>query len=444
MSVCLVGFGFAGLTILSKAEARLPNIVFIFADDLGYADVGCYGHPYAVTPAIDRLAEEGTRFTQFYVTGVTCNPSRTGLMTGLFPARFPKYAADFGFGDRITVTDLLKQRGYRTGHFGKWHMGPDSTETAGTYSLDTIEVIGGSHDDPEGRDAELFKAADRFIRKHAYEPFYVNIWGHSTHFPVHVAPELAEEFKGLKVDRKDFSPTMQKKFDECLQIGAELDAAMQQYLADVYSFDLNVDRILKTIDELGLREDTLVVVSSDHGPAPVLLGAKKTFRQYSENMLGYAGEFQGGKHNQYEGGVRVPFIIRWPGQVQAGRVDSDSVLSFIDWLPTLCAIAGVEELPDQLDGEDVSDVWLGKSRNRSEPLFWKTSSSSSSPAIREGKWKLHLNTRRGQEIELYDLLLDPSESQNVAGQNPEVVALLSAKVKAWVAELPKSYEKNKK
>ena len=122
------------------ADERPPNIVFMFADDLGYGDLGCYGHPYAKTPVLDQLAKEGTRFTQFYVTGVTCNPSRTGLMTGLYPARFPKYAADFGFGDRTTITELLKKRGYRTGHFGKWHIGPDDSD--GTYGIDSVNTIG--------------------------------------------------------------------------------------------------------------------------------------------------------------------------------------------------------------------------------------------------------------------------------------------------------------
>ena len=117
-----------------EANDSPPNIVFMFADDLGYGDLGCYGHPYAKTPALDRLASQGTRFTQFYVTGVTCNPSRTGLMTRLFPARFAKYAADFGFGDRLTITELLKRKGYKTGHFGKWHIGPDdSAELPTTY-----------------------------------------------------------------------------------------------------------------------------------------------------------------------------------------------------------------------------------------------------------------------------------------------------------------------
>ncbi|MHC4880371.1 MAG: sulfatase family protein [Planctomycetota bacterium] len=425
--------------ITSQAAAdRPPNVVFLFADDLGYGDLGCYGHPYAKTPALDQLASEGTRFTQFYVTGVTCNPSRTGLMTGLFPARFREYAADFGFGDRKTITGLLKKRGFRTGHFGKWHIGPDDAD--GTYGIDTVRTIGKSRDQSAGRDADLYSAAIDFIRENRDRPFYVNVWGHATHFPVNTPDGLVAEFKDVKVDREDFSPTMQHKFDECVQIGGDLDASMRQYLGDVYQIDLNVGRMLKTLDELGLRENTIVVFSSDHGPAPVIVG-RKGARKYSNNMLGYAGCLRGGKHTQYEGGTRVPFIIRWPGRVQAGRVDSTSVCSFVDWLPTLCSIAGINELPQQLDGEDVADIWLGANRQRTKPLFWKASAIGSTPAMRTGKWKLQLPRRQRGEPELYDLSADPSESLNVADEHPDVVARLRKTLRVWVAELPDEYEK---
>ena len=439
--VCILLLGVLAATNSDETRAadtnRPPNIVFMFADDLGYGDLGCYGHPYAKTPAIDKLATEGTRFTQFYVTGVTCNPSRTGLMTGLFPARFPRYAADFGFGDRTTITQLLKGHGYKTGHFGKWHMGPDDSD--GTYGIDTVATIGKSRDRSAGRDNELFSAAIDFIRANKDQPFYVNVWGHATHFPVNTPPSLVDEFAEVVVDRTDFSPPMQVKFDECEKIGGKLDESMRQYLGDVYQIDLNVKRLLETIDELSLRENTIVVLSSDHGPAPVV--TEKGPREYSNNMLGYAGPFRGGKHGQYEGGVRVPFIIRWPGHVKSGHVDSANVCSFIDWLPTLCAIAGVKELPEQLDGEDISDIWFGAERKRGKPLMWKTSSTSSAPAIRDGKWKLHLNRKRKKELELFDLSVDPSESKNIADQNPKIVDQLSDTLRDWMAELPQQYER---
>lgn len=436
----MIGIILAPSSICTAAEhpERLPNIVFMFADDLGYGDLGCYGHPYARTPAIDRLAAEGTQFTQFYVTGVTCNPSRTGLMTGVHPARFPKYAADFGFSDRVAITQLLKEGGYTTGHFGKWHIGPEDVD--GTYGIDLIETIGKSREASKGRDYDLYAAAIQFIKDNQDKPFYVNIWGHATHFPVNTPPELVAHFKDVKVNRDDFSPTMQSKFDECLQIKGDLDVSMRQYLGDIYQIDLNVDRVLKTLDELGLTENTIVVFSSDHGPAPVVL-SNKGVRKYSDNMLGYAGQLRGGKHSQYEGGTRVPFIVRWPDHVPAGRVDDQSVCSFIDWLPTLCSIAGIQDVPVKLDGEDISSAWYGQTHERIAPLFWKTSSPGSEAAIRKGKWKLHLGMRRDPEAKLYDLSLDPDESTNVAQRNPEVVKELSARLKAWNAELPKAYQK---
>ena len=420
--------------------ARSPNVVFMFADDLGWGDLGCYGHPYARTPAIDKLASEGTRFTQFYVTGVTCCPSRTGFMTGLHTARFQKYPADHGFGDRITITELLKKRGYRTGHFGKWHIGPDAR--SGVYGIDEYSGGKNTKGTPRGRDAGLFDAAIEFIKANKDQPFYVNVWGHATHYPVDVHPDLENEFRDVKLDRKDFAPTMQHKFDESEKLKGDLNKAMRQYLGDVWAIDQNVKRLLATLDDLGLRENTIVVFSSDHGPAPVLLGAKKESKEFSHNMLGYAGELRGGKHEQLEGGVRAPFIVRWPGHIKAGHTDTTSVTSGMDWMPTLGSIAGIEELPTLLDGEDVSDIWRGQSRERRKPLYWKTSTPNQSASMREGKWKLHLNHRGTKGVYLHELSRDPSESTNVADQHPEVRKRLLIKMRAWMSELPKSYEKS--
>ena len=206
-----------GIFVVHTSVAQKPNIIFIFADDLGYGDLGCYGHPYAKTPSLDRLAKEGTRFTQAYVTGVTCCPSRTGMMTGKYPATFAKYMSDHGFGDRVTITELLKRNGYRTGHFGKWHIGP-KTEN-GTYGID---VINGNKRDTKdratrGRDAYIIDTAIEFLEANAKKgkPLYMNVWGHITHFPVQPPKAFSDQFKDVVVDESKFNSTMREKFQHC-------------------------------------------------------------------------------------------------------------------------------------------------------------------------------------------------------------------------------------
>lgn len=159
-----------------------------------------------------------------------------------------------------------------------------------------------------------------------------------------------------------------------------------------------------------------------------------------ENMLGDAGVFRGNKGTVYEGGLRVPFIIRWPGHIQAGIVDRENVIGGIDWLPTICSLAGVKNIPDDLDGEDVSDIWLGASRSRTKPLLWN-SGGNPGIAIRDGKWKYYLVQKRGTlqatgSEELYDLSTNPAETRNLAKHNPEVASRLKKKVLAYKAELP--------
>ena len=459
--VSLITIGFGLLTTAARpaesvapGESSRPNIVFLFADDLGYGDLGCYGHPYAQTPHIDRLAQEGTRFTQFYVTGVTCCPSRTGFMTSRFPARFATYPAVGGFGDRVTVTELLKKAGYATGHFGKWHIGPEIKP--GTYGIDTIQVRGGSKQDERGRDAAIYDDAIRFIEANKDRPFYVNIWGHITHHPVDPPASYAARFRALKVDPADFAPPMREKFAVCKARGGDVDTAMRNYLGDVASLDDSVGRLLTRLDDLGLRDKTIVVFSSDHGSPAIPTAAQENKRARKKNrsrkaaedraalalnLMGYNGPFRGGKHGMDEGGVRVPFIVRWRGSVPAGRVDGESVISGIDWLPTLCRIAGVKIGNSDFDGEDVSRSWRGEVHTRTKPLFWKTSAPGSPAGLRDGRWKLIHPTRRRGEVELYDVTKDPTETTNVAGEHPAVVKTLSANIQAWTATLPKEYKK---
>lgn len=422
----------------SPVETK-PNVVFLLADDLGAADLHCYGHPYARTPNIDSLAKDGTRFTQYQATGATCCPTRTGLMTSWFPARYRTYPADGGYADRITITELLKKNGYVTGHFGKWHMGPVTTN--GTYGIDAVGAVKKPDkvDDERGRDAYVYDAAIQFIEQHKDEPFFVNVWGHIPHHAVDPVESLVKRWSDLKVEVGDFSPEMQAKFEAVRKGGGDIDDAMRRYLADVESLDDSVGRLLKQLDELGLRENTIVVFNTDQGADMTKAG----LGGLRDNQMGYNGALRGGKHTHWEGGQRVPWIVRWPGNVPAGRVDSQSIISGVDWLPTLCAIIGVEIDLANFDGEDVSGAWLGKITHvRSKPLFWKSSSVGSDAVIREGEWKLRVPSRKSDgEVELYNLAMDPAESENLAARNPAVVKRLSEKLSAWVATLPGNYIK---
>ena len=415
----------------------IPNLVFLLADDLGDGDLHCYGHPYARTPNIDSLAHDGTRFLQYHATGCTCSPARTGLMTSKFPATYPTYPANGGFANHITITELLKRQGYATGHFGKWHVGP--VQTPGIYGIDSISVEGAERGDERGRDARIYDDAIKFIEQHKNGPFYVNVWGHIPHNPVNPVDALVKRWDGLKVKDGDFAPQMLPKFNAVRRARGDVDDGMRRYLADVESLDDSVGRLLKRLDELGLRENTIVVFNSDQGADMTKAG----LGGLRFNQMGYNGPQRGGKHTNWQGGLDVPWIVRWPGHLPAGRVDQQSVISGADWLPTLCAITGIKINPADFDGEDASAAWLGHGPHiRTKLLFWKTSSTGSESFVREGQWKLRHPTRKNDgELELYDLIADPAESKNVAKQHPDIVKKLSSEVEDWVATLPKKYLK---
>jgi len=443
-----VGSASAPASATTGVASDIPNIVFMYADDLGFGDLACSGHPYARTPALDKLATEGTRFTQAYSTGKTCNPSRIGYMSGISPQRYARADGisvdDGGFGDHPTITELLHNHGYRIGHYGKWHMGP--TGPAYTYGMDEIDTPSDNPGDAlVGRDGELYNNAigfiDRHVQNHPGVPFYVNIWGHSTHASVNPPTVYFDEFAGLVVDRDDFfwhpvNPTtdvmgIQREFDHCIAYGYDISTAMQNYVADVWSIDLNVARVLAKLDELGLSDNTIVVFSGDQGPDPVNQGGDDPYEPYTQNLLGYSGIYRGGKHTLYEGCMRTPFIIRWPDHIDANVVDTENVISGMDWLPTLCSIAGIDDIPDGLDGEDVSDIWFGATRPREKMQFWTSTDGGVNISMRKGKWKMHHTLGNSVPTGLYDLSVDPSESINVAGANPAVANELIADMEAW-------------
>jgi len=420
-----------------------PNVVFILADDLGYGDLGCYGHPYAKTPNVDRLAKSGTWFTRYYATGVTCQPSRVGFMTSRHPRSFKRRVGDFGFDGRTTITELLKKNGYATGHFGKWHIGPgaggkkvsERIPPADNYGIDEIKVLGSLKDRTKGRDDNTFDAAIDFIERHKGGPFYINVWAHITHFRVPSDTVFAEKFTELQVDESLFGPYMKtNKFDICRdEWKLSVDACMKNYLADVWSLDLAIGRLLKKLDQLGLSENTIVVFTSDQGPARNTLNTRKANQvgdKTRANMMGWTKGLRGGKHEMYEGGVRIPFIVRWPGKVPVAAVNDTSILSGLDFLPTLCHLTGTPYEKEQFEGLNVANVWLGEKRNSDRLLFWK----KQYPTALEKNWKYHVNRRDGDE--LYNLESDPNETTNVIAKHPERAASMIKSITAWDKSLP--------
>lgn len=447
------------LVVISAVFVRAadrPNIIFILADDLGWGDLASYGHPQVQTPNLDRLVQQGTRYTQFYVAAPVCSPSRAAFLTGEFPGRdgihghFGSLAENAARGmpqfldpARPTIVSDLKQAGYATAHIGKWHLrnnvaavlgheppddrGQGPTEKA--YGFDFVgsgEPFGGAGppDDPyyRARSSRVFvdEALD-FIGQHRDGPFYLQLWALLPHARLNPRPDQLRPYARLRPGT-DFP----------------FHSAAEVYLASVTDLDTQIGRLLDSLDKLGLSENTLIVFTSDNGPEDIHVG------NAGHSGVGSTGPFRGRKRSLYEGGVRMPLIVRWPGHVPAGRVDDTSVLSSVDFRPTLDALTGTTPAKGRLqDGEDVSKIWLGTPRARLKPLLWEWRFSiigdavNHSPrlAIREGDWKLLLNPDRSR-VELYAVRDDPTELNNLAREHPDVTERLAAEALAWSRTLP--------
>mmetsp|Transcript_24045 Transcript_24045/g.52063 ORF Transcript_24045/g.52063 Transcript_24045/m.52063 type:complete len:693 (+) Transcript_24045:340-2418(+) len=418
-------------------NTRPPNVILLLAEDMGLGDLACYGHPYARTPNLDRLAAEGTRFTRFYVAGATCNPSRSGIMSSRNPATIPNYQADFGFPENMpTITKLLHDAGYKVGHVGKWHIGPIHENTTENLGMDEVKITGGTVSNSAGKDARVYENGIDFIERHKDVPFYLNLWSHVAHSPVKPGKELLREFDDVEVKRSDFDRYMQKKFDSAQKLGGEnaVNTGMRRYLADIWGMDLMIGRLMDKLDELGIRDNTILAFTADHGAAPILVDKQST----PTSMMGWGGGLKGSKHTFYEGGLRVPFILRWPGHIPAGKVNDKSIVSALDWLPTICNLAGVSIDRDMFDGENVADIWLGeKQRSRKDPLFWKFSRESSERAVVYGKWKLFAS-RQGR-FSLHELDHDSAESEDLTEKVPEIASEMKQSLLKWEQSLPSQY-----
>ncbi len=429
------------------ADAPKPNIVFIFADDWGWGDLGCHGHPYVKTPNIDRLAKEGTDFHRFSVASGVCSPSRTVVMTGHFPARYnidghfawvPSNARrnmpDWLDPEAPLLPRFLQQAGYATAHYGKWHLAnnmiPDSPLPS-AYGYDEYGAFNCAGEQmPVHEDS---KHTNAFIEKSvaAGKPFFVNLWLHEPHTPFHTVPKYEWRFRDMEGE------------------------AHRIYASVLSHADDRIGEVLDTLDRLKVTENTLVIFSSDNGPARAA-GPSKLELSYDTATgagwgIGAAKGVTGGRRAYkgalLEGGIGVPFIARWPGKSAAGKVDKTSVLSAVDLLPTFCELAGAK-LPASYTPDGISQVEAlnGKgAAERSKPLFWKMQAawppSKTKPdhwvayAVASGKWKLVTNKNRDHHG-LFDLVADPLESNDLNSAEPEVVKQLLGKLDGWLEELP--------
>jgi uncharacterized sulfatase len=433
--------------------ANHPNILFVLIDDMGYTDLNCYGGTRAKTPAIDRLASQGIRFTHFYVNAPICSPSRVAFLTGQYPNRWritsfletrasdkKRGMADWLDPKAPSVARILHGAGYYTAHVGKWHMGGQrdvgDAPTIDKYGFDTsltsFEGLGErvlpKFEPPPGKkefdhgptkmSAELgggpihwvdrHKVSEAFVdralleienAKKAGKPFYINLWPDDVHSPNQAPPGM----------RGDGSPE-------------------NQYAGVLTELDRQLQRIFERIDnDESLRNNTLILLASDNGP---------------ERGLGTAGEMRGSKGQLYQGGIREPLIVWGPGilsKESAGTMNDRTIVAGMDFTPSVLSVAHVTSPSDvKFDGQDLSKAILGDSTaQRTAPVMWVRPPDRPGPrnnfpdlAIRDGKWKL-LVFREGTRAELFDIDNDPNEKTNLAKKEPAIAKKLTDQVIAW-------------
>lgn len=409
-----------------------PNIVFIMADDLGYGDLGCYGATDIETPHLDRLAAEGIRMTDFYANGAVCSPTRIAFLTGRYQQRLGMdnalYYQEMGRGlpeEGLTIGDALGSAGYMTGLSGKWHVGYDYERQPNQQGFHHFfGLLGGNHhyfehmdrigvpdlwlnNEPiqrEGYTTDLItEDAIAFIEREQESPFFLFISHAAPHFP----------WQGPDDAAKDIRPK-----HKSWQLGDR-----ETYIAMVERMDEGIGQILAKIESAGLREKTLVVFTSDNGG-----------HIYSSNA-----PFREGKSSIWEGGTRVPCIVRWPGVISAGEVSNQMGIT-MDWTATMLRMADLGSDPDGEDGVDLMPLLTGELPRQSRTLFWKRKkgpvrkSIEEGRAVRQGAWKLVEQSEGGEQF-LYNLESDPGETANRIARQPELARTLSRLLDDWEAEV---------
>ena len=399
------------------------------------------------TPHIDRLAREGTDFHRFTVASGVCSPSRTAVLTGHFPARYnidghfawAKNNAQRNMPDWLdpqtpTLPRMLQSAGYATAHYGKWHLSNDMIPDSPLPTVYGYDDYGAFN--CAGEQIPVHEDATRaiaFIEKSAAakKPFFINLWIHEPHTPFHTVPKYEWRFRDMK-SRED------------------------QIFASVLAHaDDRIGEVLAALDRLKLTENTLVIFSSDNGPARAAGAAKLDLNYDTATGAGWgiaaakgitAGR-KGYKAALFEGGINVPFIARWPGQIASGKIDATSLISAVDLLPTFCELAGAK-LPNSYQPDGLSQLATLRGRaapSRSKPLFWRIGANwpprNETPhhwvtyAVVDRQWKF-LSNAAGSHVELYDIAKDPLEKEDRAAAQPEVVQEIRTKLETWKSTLP--------
>ena len=409
-----------------RSPNQRPNIVLIVSDDQGYADSSCYDHPKEVaTPNIDRLAAEGVRLTNGYASACVCAPTRAGLLTGRYQQRFGFYTApDSRIGlplSEITLADILKRAGYTTAVFGKWHLGLELPYRPLQRGFDEFYgFLGhGGHDyfnldvtdeytsiyrndkpisDTGYLTNNLGREAVSFIEHSRGKPFFLYLPFNAVHWPLQALPEDVKRFNTGDPNR-------------------------DTYLGMLVCMDKVIGQVLEALKRTGADGNTLIVFFSDNG------GAK--------NNLANNGALRDYKHSLYEGGIRVPFIVRWPDRLPKGTVCDEPVIS-LDVTPTICAAAGIELPKDRVyDGKDMLPALHGQQKGPlHQNLFWDDGTELW--AVREGKWKLI--SVKGT-LGLYDLSTDLGEKKDVLKQNSDVAERLERDYRAWKGDMAPEIQK---
>jgi N-acetylgalactosamine-6-sulfatase len=429
-----------GAIAAETSQSSKPNIIFIFADDWGWGDLTCHGSKYVKTPNLDKMASEGTDFQCFNVSSPVCSPSRAAVMTGQYPVRNKIYQhfgplesthkrqmPDLLDPNLVMLPKLLQSAGYKTAHYGKWHLCSNDLKDAPKptqYGYDEYGIYSDPFLNIPESDNTYFDKSIEFIKKNKNKPFFINLWIHQAHAPHYPKKEWLEKFK-------------------------DLDDKHKVYAAVIAEGDAGVGAILDTLKELNIDGNTLVMFSSDNGPER----RKEKSKNKREGLglyysVGETGGLRGRKRSLFEGGVRVPFICRWPDKMPAGKVNKESVITAVDLLPTLCAAAGAK-LPEgyKPDGENMLDVFTGSDRKRTRPIFWEWTGSHADEgwphfSIRDGDWKLVM-VSPNERVELFNVVNDREEKKNLADQNPEKVQELMKKLQAWIKTIPMPEEKKK-